>query len=240
MQLQQFSTAPPWAVVAAAAGAPREIDVILEPSAGTGSLLRVALMGARKMRGKAVPAIHANEIDPFRAAILSATLDRASLTGHDAEFIDDLLAADVAPTLVLMNPPFASSAARSDDASIALRHAISAAKRLAPGGRLVAILPPAASPERQPELWRRFVHQVQPLARLVLPRTAFAKIGSPDTHFRLVGRDHGAQRDYAHADLLLAESARTDVHEPIVDWLVQRDVVSREPPSRVLPRPAVR
>ncbi len=69
---------------------------------------------------------------------------------------------------------------------------------------------------------------------------AFAKIGSPDKHFRLVGRDHGAQRDYAHADLLLAESARTDVHEPIVDWLVQRDVVSREPPSRVLPRPAVR
>ena len=183
MQLQQFSTALPWAVVAVAAGAPREIDVILEPSAGTGSLFRVALMGARKMRAKAVPAIHANEIDPFRAAILSATLDRASLTGHDAEFIDDLLAADVAPTLVLMNPPFASSAARSDDASIALRHAISAAKRLAPGGRLVAILPPAASPERQPELWRRFVHQVQPLARLVLPRTAFAKIGtSIETH----------------------------------------------------------
>lgn len=187
MQLQQFSTALPWAVVMAVAGAARETDVILEPSAGTGSLLRVALMGARKLRGKAVPEVHANEIDPFRAAILEASLKTgsglASVTRLDAEFIDDLLETDIAPSLVLMNPPFASSTARSEDPTIALRHAISAAKRLAVGGRLVAILPPAASPERQPELWRRFAGQVQLIARLVLPRTAFAKIGTTiETH----------------------------------------------------------
>lgn len=204
VQLQQFSTALPWAVVAAAAGAPRETDVVLEPSAGTGSLLRVALMGARKMRGKAVPRIHANEIDSFRAAILQDTLGQADLTRYDAEFIDDLLEADVLPSLILMNPPFASSASRSEDATIALRHAISAAKRLAPGGRLVAILPPAAAPERQPDLWRRFVTQVTPLARLVLPRTAFAKIGaSIETHLLVaekpgVGACHATSSQNPH------------------------------------------
>lgn len=48
---------------------------------------------------------------------------------------------------------------------------------------------------------------------------AYAKISSPDKHFRLVGREHGHRRDYAHADILLAESARIDVMEPLVDWL---------------------
>lgn len=183
MQLQQFSTALPWAVAAAYAGAAHEADTILEPSAGTGSLLRTATMGARKVRGKVVPKLHGNEIDAFRAAILREAIAAASITTHDAEFIDDLLPADIAPSLILMNPPFASSASRSEDPTIALRHAISAAKRLAIGGRLVAILPPSASPERQSDLWRRFGAHVQPVARLVLPRSAFAKIGTTiETH----------------------------------------------------------
>ena len=201
MQLQQFSTALPWAVVMAVAGAARETDVILEPSAGTGSLIRAALMRARKMRGKVTPSVHANEIDPFRAAILEASLSGVSVTRHDAEFIDDLLGPDVAPSLILMNPPFASSATRSEDPTIALRHAISAAKRLAIGGRLVAILPPGASAERQPDLWRRFTGQVRPIARLVLPRSAFAKIGtSVETHL-LVAEKTRPGSDYAPASL---------------------------------------
>ncbi len=72
---------------------------------------------------------------------------------------------------------------------------------------------------------------------------AYAKIQSSDKHFRLVGRDHGARRDYAHADLLLADSARLDVHEPIADWLDARDrLVTQTPPSRVgsLPEAAAR
>ena len=51
---------------------------------------------------------------------------------------------------------------------------------------------------------------------------AYAKIASDDKQFRLVGRRHGARRDYAHADLLLADSAVEDVHEPIIDWLEAR------------------
>ncbi|MCZ8057300.1 MAG: strawberry notch family protein, partial [Microcystis sp. LE19-12.2C] len=196
MLLQQFSTALPWAVVMAFAGSLRETDTLLEPSAGTGSLIRTARLSERKLRGRAVPRVHANEIDPFRGAILRDVLSPgASITSHDAEFIDDLLGADVHPDLILMNPPFASSVARSDDPTLALRHAISAAKRLAPGGRLVAILPPNASGERQADLWRRFTGVVQPVARLVLPRSAFSKIGtSIETHLlvaeqRLPGTD---------------------------------------------------
>jgi len=66
---------------------------------------------------------------------------------------------------------------------------------------------------------------------------AYAKIQSSDKQFRLIGRDHGATRDYAHADLILADSARADVLEPIADWLEARDVVSQTPPSRIAKRP---
>ncbi len=223
MQLQQFSTALPWAVVAAFAGAARETDIILEPSAGTGSLLRAALLGERKLRGKAAPKLHANEIDSFRAAILRESIASGSITTHDAEFIDDLLITSIAPSLILMNPPFASSASRSDDPTIALRHAISAAKRLAIGGRLVAILPPSASPERQPDLWRRFAGQVQPIARLVLPRSAFAKIGTTiETHLVvaekiIAGQEHTAQ----HQSVRMVQSPE-EAMELLADVLPER------------------
>ena len=68
MLLQQFSTALPWAVVVAFASSLRETDVVLEPSAGTGSLIRTALLSERKLRGRAVPRVHANELDGFRGA----------------------------------------------------------------------------------------------------------------------------------------------------------------------------
>lgn len=61
--------------------------------------------------------------------------------------------------------------------------------------------------------------------------SAYAKIGSADKHFRAVSRARGARRDYAHADLLLAETARLDVHEPIVDWLAARDPRSLAAPA---------
>ncbi len=50
----------------------------------------------------------------------------------------------------------------------------------------------------------------------------YAKLGSTDKRFYLVGRAFGHARDYAHADLILAETARRDVMEPLVDWLEGR------------------
>ncbi|WP_439142525.1 strawberry notch-like NTP hydrolase domain-containing protein [Pseudooctadecabacter sp.] len=55
--------------------------------------------------------------------------------------MDDLLRTPVLPDVVVMNPPFASSVDRSRDKHIAAKHLIAAAKRLAPGGRLVAFMP---------------------------------------------------------------------------------------------------
>lgn len=253
MLLQQFSTTLPWAVVVAFASSLRETDVVLEPSAGTGSLIRAALLSERKQRGRAVPRVHANELDGFRGSVLRHVLSPgASITAHDAEFIDDLLGAEVQPSLVLMNPPFASSAARSEDPTIALRHAISAAKRLAPGGRLVAILPPNASGAGQADLWRRFTGFVQPVARLVLPRSAFAKIGtSIETHLlvaekRLPGSDQpGAsviQRmvsSPAEAMALLADGLPERL-ECIHDLPLPVTSRAQSPVSRPVSRPAAK
>jgi homoserine acetyltransferase len=62
---------------------------------------------------------------------------------------------------------------------------------------------------------------------------AYSKIGSSDKHFKSVSRAGGARRDYAHADLLLADSSRRDVHQPIADWLS-----SREPRPTLIPAEA--
>jgi predicted RNA methylase len=132
-RLNQFSTPLPYAVVAAAAAAPRPGELALEPSCGTGLLasgLRIA--GCR---------MALNELDEDRRMLASAAFSGATVTSFDAEFIDDLLPWSQRPTLALMNPPFSSTATRSGDSAIAGAHLLSALKRLEHGGRLVAIMP---------------------------------------------------------------------------------------------------
>jgi len=51
---------------------------------------------------------------------------------------------------------------------------------------------------------------------------AYTKVGSADKRLMWVSRAHGASRDYAHADLLLAPTARADVLEPLAEWLEGR------------------
>ncbi|SFH27693.1 Methyltransferase domain-containing protein [Palleronia marisminoris] len=169
IRLQQFSTPLPYAYVASIAAAIRPGDVVLEPSAGTGALAHMA----NRAGGKLV----LNEIDPFRAALLEATF-RVPVTRHDAEHIDDLLDRQHIADVVVMNPPFSSSASRAADPTIALRHVVSAAKRLAPGGRIVAILPMAACADRQPALWRRLTAIVAPRLHLGLPGIVYRKMGT--------------------------------------------------------------
>ena len=108
--------------------------------------------------------------------MLAATR-KQSVTGHDAEFIADLLDRDAAPSVVLMNPPFASSATRTDP-SLAARHILSALKSLRAGGRLVAIVPPSVSADGEAGLWQRIARLAVPVFRMHLPRAAFRKIGT--------------------------------------------------------------
>lgn len=133
IRLQQFSTPLPFAALVLRAAAIRKGETVLEPSAGTGALAAFA--------ARAGATLLLNEIDPFRQRLLRAVFG-GDVTGHDGEHIDDLLQTPVLPDVVVMNPPFASSVDRSRDKHIAAKHLIAAAKRLAPGGRLVAIMPP--------------------------------------------------------------------------------------------------
>ncbi|MGJ8590789.1 MAG: SAM-dependent methyltransferase, partial [Yoonia sp.] len=115
IRLQQFSTPLPYAALAVRAAAIRNGETALEPSAGTGSLAGFAKRAGAKLM--------LNEVDPFRQGLLDVMFD-AQASGHDAEHIDDLLTSTTAPSVVVMNPPFASSVDRSRDKHIAAKHLI--------------------------------------------------------------------------------------------------------------------
>jgi hypothetical protein len=194
IRLQQFSTPLPYAHLAATFAALRADDLVLEPSAGTGTLAHMAhAYGAKLIL---------NELDPFRANILRAVHD-LDVTCHDAEHIDDLLGGATAPSVVLMNPPFASSQNRGSDRHMAAKHVISSANRLAPGGRLVAILPVGFSEARDPTYWSKLCTHVTPRMSLIVPGSTYRKMGtSVDTCLCVFDKVQGDDTAYivTHVD----------------------------------------
>ncbi|UWR90424.1 strawberry notch-like NTP hydrolase domain-containing protein [Phaeobacter inhibens] len=169
IRLQQFSTPLTFAALVVRAAAIRKGETVLEPSAGIGALAAFA--------ARAGTTLLLNDIDPFRQRLLRA-LFGGEVTGHDGEHIDDLLQAPVLPDVVVMNPPFASSVDRSRDKHIAAKHLIAAAKRLAPGGRLVAIMPPGFTPERDAAHWCRACGLLTPRLALTMPGQVYRKLGT--------------------------------------------------------------
>jgi hypothetical protein len=133
IELQQFATPPRLAWLAARACALASGELVLEPSAGTGMLAVWA--------SKAASRLVINEISPLRRECLEVLFPTAPVTGFDAELIDELLDPAVAPSVVLMNPPYSHSVERGHDGRTGDRHLRSAWSRLARGGRLVAIMP---------------------------------------------------------------------------------------------------
>ncbi len=175
IRLQQFSTPLAFATMAVRAAAIRKGETVLEPSAGTGALAAFATRDGATLV--------LNETEPFRQRLLRA-LFGGEVTGHDGEHIDDLLQTMVLPDVVVMNPPFASSVDRSRDKHIAAKHLIAAAKRLAPGGRLVAIMPPGFTPERDAAHWSRACGLLTPRLALTMPGQVYRKLGtSVETQF---------------------------------------------------------
>ena len=129
-------------------------EVLLEPSAGTGSLLLWGL--------KAGAGLISNEISPLRARILreglgEGTFHTEAVQGRNpqgrgpqgratfsvnADHLNALLPRPLRASLVLMNPPFSRSAPRMGRRKAPGTDAVhihQALSRLVPGGRLVAI-----------------------------------------------------------------------------------------------------
>nr|DAR59313.1 MAG TPA: hypothetical protein [Caudoviricetes sp.] len=130
---QQFSTPPTIAFTAARLANITSDDVVLESSAGIGGL---ALLG------KAFGAkVYGNELSKRRLAFLNE-LGLDGTFNENAEQINNVLPDDVQPTVVIMNPPFSSTAGRmkTNKTANAKRHIEQALDRLQEGGRLVAIL----------------------------------------------------------------------------------------------------
>jgi len=152
VELNQFSTPAPYALLAAYAAGITEATRILEPSAGTGLLAGAAI-------GAGARSLFLNEMDGERAALLSALESPRKATvevsTHDARYIDALHASRPRPNLVLMNPPFSQDGSRRKKYKAWLKHMQSAAKRLPKQGRLVAIVPSGVSHERVevPKQW---------------------------------------------------------------------------------------
>ncbi|MDE8654347.1 strawberry notch family protein [Novosphingobium album (ex Liu et al. 2023)] len=133
MEWQQFATPPRIAWLAARACQISAEELVLEPSAGTGML---AVWGA-----KAGARLALNEISPLRRECLGTLFPAARVTALDGELIDELLDPLVAPSVVLMNPPYSHGIERGQDGRTGARHLRSAWKRLLPAGRLVAMMP---------------------------------------------------------------------------------------------------
>ncbi|MCC5655052.1 strawberry notch family protein, partial [Nostoc sp. XA013] len=145
VNLQQFSTPLPLAYLVAKAGFIQATDLILEPSAGTGLLAQMAKLHSASLM--------LNELAPDRSKILRRLFPGTPLFSVNAEQINDYLAGQTQPSVVLMNPPFSSSpkiSSRNRDAT--KRHINSALQRLADGGRLVTITANWFSPANP--IWR--------------------------------------------------------------------------------------
>ena len=182
--LQQFSTPIElgWAASTAAAITPS--DTVLEPSAGTGLFAILAeLSGA---------SLVLNELAETRAGLLAQLFPTIAVTRFDAAQIDDHLGVGIAPSVVLMNPPF-SAVVNVDRrmADAAVRHISSALARLANGGRLVAITGANCAPDNP--AWRDAFVDLQQRGQVVfsaaIDGAMFARHGTTmDTRLTVIDK----------------------------------------------------
>jgi len=165
--LQQFSTPPGLAYVAAVVASLQPTDHVLEPSAGTGMLAVHALA--------AKAGLTLNELAETRAELLRLLFPDVAVSAHDAASIDDWLSAGIRPSVILMNPPF-SAVAHVDRTmrDAAMRHIQSAVARLEPGGRLVAITGASCAPASSD--WRGPFTRLQEQACVVFTAAIDGKV----------------------------------------------------------------
>lgn len=181
---QQFSTPLPLGIAAMTAAAITPDDRVLEPSAGTGLLAILAQTAGGSLI--------LNELADTRADLLSSLFPAFAVSRFDAAQIDDHLAPDAIPSVVLMNPPFSVMANVSGLVSdAAYRHVASALARLAPGGRLVTITGAGFGPEAP--AWRDAFIRLQARGRVMFSAAVdgavYAKHGTTiDTRLTVIDK----------------------------------------------------
>lgn len=170
-QFQQFSTPPNIAYLAAWAADINNSDVVLEPSAGIGGLAAFA-----KAWGAEVAV---NELSERRLAVLKA-MGFDHVFNENAEQIDNVLPENIKPTVVIMNPPFSSTAGRTatNKTSNAERHINQALARLNDGGRLVAILGRGMADKAYSKYWDKLRQDYNIRANISIDGENYKKYGT--------------------------------------------------------------
>ena len=132
VKFQQFSTPPSIAYLANYTANVNANDIMLEPSAGIGGIAVFAKKDGAK--------VYVNELDTRRLEVLK-NMPFDGFYNENAEQLDNILGGKIEPTVIVMNPPFSSSAERNmKKTKIGASHIEQALKILAPNGRLVAIV----------------------------------------------------------------------------------------------------
>ena len=132
VKFQQFSTPPSIAYLANYTANVNSSDIMLEPSAGIGGIAVFAKKDGAK--------VYVNELDNRRLEVLK-NMPFDGFFNENAEQLDNILGGKIEPTVIVMNPPFSSSAERNmKKTKIGASHIEQALKILAPNGRLVAIV----------------------------------------------------------------------------------------------------
>ena len=179
-EFQQFSTPPHYAAAAAWAANIQPDDVVLEPSAGTGM---IAVHAGGALGAKNEGNLVLNEFAKRRVDALRQEFPKARIFNEDALQLNKIVSRDkLAPTVVVMNPPFSRTAGRTTrrDTSIGSQHIEAALDRLQPGGRLVAIVGGGMSfdaPTWKP-WWKGIQERYNVRANVSVGRDVYRKMGT--------------------------------------------------------------
>lgn len=179
--MQQFSTVPTLSFLANWVAKVSHTDLMLEPSAGVGGLAVFAKnAGAR---------VVLNELSSRRAAVLQEVLHDSKVYQENAEQLHNILPDDIKPTVVVMNPPFSNSPTGIKKYTmIGAKHVEQALARLAPGGRLAAIVGEGMGMDKPTfrEWWKKIGAKYDVRAAVPLDGAGYAKYGTTFNNVLLV------------------------------------------------------
>lgn len=171
ISFQQFSTPPAIGFLLVHTLNIHHNEIVLEPSAGTGSLAVWARVADAK--------VLSNEIDERRRELLQQLGFKP--TAFNAEFIHDFLPPEITVDVVMMNPPFSANGGRTKNSSkYGFRHVESALERLCRGGRFGIILGEAGGLDTKTgrEFWQKMVARFRIKANLKLSGREYYKNGT--------------------------------------------------------------